>query len=286
MKRRVFIWVIIGLVSFASCSDREPDMTLVQETRYRDYLINQIQVEDVWDLTVVQDDGPSYVDLEYSAYLHDYLHILYNENGLFHAFLGAHPHLPYNTVLKATIHTRDLQSLVLDKAATALVDGDFQGDSLRVLLKGASICKGGSYTGVTDIVLDGASLMADFSSNGTYCSVSAQNGSVFKGTIAASEGLEVKLLEDGHLITYGGSANKVQAEVETNSSLNMLKTEVEQMEIDMMSRAEAFVNVHQALRCRLADSAMLYYQPYPGLVLDADCDSTSHVLPLNPQLNL
>lgn len=271
--------LLLGMVVvLAGCRDKELNMTLVQENWYQDYLINSIQADDVWNLTIVQDEQSSFVELEYSAFMQEYMRIE-NEDGAFHFYLSRHPHLPYNTVLNATIHTNCLSGLHLNKAATAVVDGAFQG-SVDVKLEEGCSCKGGSFTGTSlTLALRSDAQMVDFNANATSCDVSVQGTSTFKGTLSASEELTVELLDEGRLTTYGGSAAKVKAEVSGSSSLNMLETAVDRMEINL-GASEAFVNVNQFLGGRLADNSTLFYQPHPGLQVEMTCDTTSTLQPL------
>lgn len=272
--------LLLGVVAvMASCRDKEPDMTLVQETWYREYLINRIQADDVWDLTIVQDDETSYVVLEYSAFLQEYMRIDQSD-GAFRFYLTSHPHLPNNTVLKATIHTPHLYALNLNKAATAVIDGAFQGD-IDVTLESGCFCKGGSFTGTTgSLKLRSNAQMVDFNVNATRCDVLVEGSSTFKGTLTASEELTIAMLDDARLTNYGGSAAKVQAGLQGNCSLNLLETEVDRMEIDSRS-SEAFVNVSEVLGGSLADTSILYFQRHPGLVLNLAVDTTSFLSPLN-----
>lgn len=272
--------MLLGLVvGLASCRDKEPDMTLVQGTWYQDYLINEVQADDFWNITIVQDDGPSYVELEYSAFLEEYLRIEHNEDGFFHFYLNWYSRLPYNSVLKATIHTGKLIGLTLNNAATAVLVGDFPGPGLEVEMDGTSTCKGGSFTGDVNLILHDGSQLVDFSFDGTSCDVLLDGGSVFKGTLTVSDAMSIELLDEARMTTYEGSIREVSAVVENNGSLNMLETVVEQMHIDM-SASEAFVNVSQVLGGNLRDTSTLYYQPHPGLELNVDIDETSTINPL------
>ena len=273
--------MLLGMIAvLASCRDKEPDMTLVQGTWYQEYLINEVQADDVWNLTIVQDDGPSYVELEYSAFLEEYIRIEHTDAGFFHFYLTRHSHFPYNTVLKATIHTNKLTGLTLNKEASAVLVGDFSGPSLKVEMYGTSTCKGGSFMGGVNLVLHDGSQLVDFSFDGSSCDVLLDGGSVFKGTLTVSDAVSIELLDEARMTTYEGSIRDVSAVVKNNGSLNMLETAVDQIHIDM-SASEAFVNVTQVLGGSLRDSSTLYYQPHPGLVFNLAVDETSHISPLN-----
>lgn len=280
MNRKKVVWILISLMWFVSCKERELDMTVEKETWYQGYDIHEVQADDAWNLTIVQDDGPSYVELEYSAFLFEYIHIEY-ENDAFRFYLGSHSRLPYNTVLNATIHTDELRGLTLNDAASAVLDGDFAGASLKVELNDASTCKGGSFTGVTELLLNDACQMVDFSCDGTTCSIVLDDASVFKGTLTASESLDFKVTDASRLTTYGGSAPMASVEVGDAGSLNMLETEVQRMQVTLNDAAEAYVNVLQSIQGSLRDGSKLFYQLHPGLELDVECDESSHLSPLH-----
>lgn len=281
MRYLKWTMMLLGLVAgLASCRDREPDMTLVQGTWYQDYYIKGVHSYDAWNITVVKDDGPSFVELEYSAFLEELLRIEYKDGTIIFN-LSQHSHLPYNTVLNATVHTNVLEDLNLQKAATATLVGDFQSQihGINVWMAEGSSCKGGSFTGAAVLSIIEGSQMVDFNFDGSTCFVLVDNA-VFKGTLTASDELEISLPAEGRLTTYGGSARVVGAVVNNHSSLNILETEVEQMEIKSKA-SEAFVNVNQYIGGSLNDTSTLYYQPHPGLELNVNFDETSHLSPLN-----
>ena len=263
------------------CQEKELDMTVVKETAYQEYDIHSIRVNDAWNFTIVQDDGPSFVELEYTAFLEEYMHIQYEDDSFFF-YLGPHPKLPYNTILNATIHTNYLRALSLNKAATAVLEGDFATPSLQVELDGASVCKGGVFSGEkASLVLNDASQWVDFSFDGQCCSVSLDGASFFKGKPTVTDSLLISLDEASWMTMYGGSAPAVNVNANKASSINMTQTEVDRLQLSLSKSSEAYVNVRDSLQGTLREASSLYYHRHPGLVLSIDLDESSHLSPLD-----
>lgn len=273
---------MVGLVALlAGCREKELDMTVERVTAYQDYDIHSICANDAWNFTIVQDDGPSFVELEYSVFLQEYMRIQYVQDS-FYFYLAMHPHLPSNTVLNATIHTDYLRGLSLKNAATAVLEGDFDSPSLWVELDGASTCKGGVFAGEkASLALNGASQMVDFSYEGQVCSIRLDGASFFKGMPSVTDSLQLSLDKASWMTTYGGAAPSVNANAKKASSINLSQTEVERMQLNLSESSEAFVNVNQYIGGSLNDTSTLYYQPHPGLELNVNFDETSHLSPLN-----
>ena len=277
--------MLVGLVAvLAGCREKELDMTVTKETAYQEYDIHSIRANDAWNFTIVQDDGPSFVELEYSVFLQEYMHIQYVQDS-FYFYLGMHPHLPSNTVLNVTIHTDYLRGLSLNNAATAVLEGDFDTPSLWVTLDGASTCKGGVFTGENaSLALNGASQMVDFSYEGQVCSIRLDGASFFKGMPSVTDSLLLSLDDASWITTYGGTAPSVNANATKASSINMSQTEVERMQLNLSESSEAYVNVRESLQAILRDASTLYYHRHNGLVLDVDLDETSQMSPLSSKL--
>lgn len=267
------MWIVAGLLLFTGCPEKQLDMTLVQGTAYQEYPIHAISASDVWNLKIVQDDGPSYIELEYSAFMEEYMRIFYDQDS-FYFYLGLHPHLPNNTVLNATIHTDYLRSLILKDAAFAAVDGDFSGPSLMMELEDAATCRGGRFFGNADIKLSDASEWVECSFEGSTCKVDLNDASVFKGCLYISDNLTMTIDDASRFTDYWGEINRANVKVSDASYLNMATSWINSMQIEVTDASEATVNVVESLSGLVHDASKLYYSGDPILNIDCDVSST------------
>ena len=263
-------------MTFAGCREKELDMTLIQKTVYEDATITAITVKDAWNVTVVQDER-TYVELEYSAFLEEYLKIKLEAQELnigFYRYL----YLPANTVMNATVHTPSVEQLQFSDATRAVLEGVFPETNLTIELSDAATCKGGRFTGKADLDLSDAAKMVDFDFEGETCSVKVSDASTFKGTLSVTEQMDIVVEDASHLTTYGGHAPQAEVEVSDASSLNMLETEVGVMHITVKDASEASVYVTNTLEGTVKDASELYYKGNPAL--NVTCDDTSIIRPL------
>lgn len=275
MFKKIILF-IIGLMVFSSCREKELDMTLVQKTVYEDATITAVTVKDAWDVTVVQDER-TYVELEYSACLEEYLRVIMDAQKLEIGF-SAHLNLPYNAEMKAIVHTPSVEKLHFSDAVSAILEGVFPETNLKVELSDASTCKGGRFTGKADLDLSDAAKMVDFDFEGETCSVKLSDASTFKGTLSVTDQMDIVVKDASHLTTYGGHAPQAEVEVSDASSLNMLETEVDVMHIIVKDASEASVNVTGTLEGTVNDASKLHYKGTP--TLNVTCDETSTIRPL------
>lgn len=276
------LFLLVTLVMLAGCRDKELDMTLVQETWYRDYLINEITADDAWSLLVVQDDGPSFVELEYSAFMEDYIRIE-QQDGAFRFYLASHPRLPNNTVLHATIHTPAIHQLHCSDAVFVALEGQFPETAFTMELDDAATCRGGHFYGTAELKLDDASTCVEFYFEGTSCSVELDDASVFKGCLNVSGDLNMRVDNASRLTHYWGEVNQAEVEVSADSYLNMANVFIQRMHLTVQSGSEATVNVVEHLEGSVRETSCLYYSGDP--ILNVDCDETStlqHVEYPNP----
>lgn len=268
--------LLLGLLVFVGCREKELDMTLVQKTVYEDAAITVVTATDAWNVTVVQ-DGRTYVELEYSAFLEEYLKIVTEAQELSIGFYK-HLNLPSNTVMNATVHIASVEKLHFSDATTAVLEGEFSETNLTVELSDAATCKGGRFTGKADLDLSDAAKMVDFDFEGETCSVKLSDASTFKGNLLVTDRLEIVVSDASHLITYGGSAPYAEVEVSDASSLNLVNTEIDVMHITVKDASEASVNVTGTLEGSVKDASTLYYKGTPALNLI--CDDSSIIQPL------
>ncbi len=275
MKRNLII-LLLSLLAFTGCREKELDMTLVKKTVFEDATIAAITVKDAWNVTVVQ-DGRTYVELEYSAFLEDYLKVVMEAQELsigFYRYL----YLPSNTVMNATVHTASVEKLHFSDATKVILDGIFPETNLTVKLSDAATCKGGRFTGKADLELSDAATMVGFDFEGETCSVELSDASTFKGNLSVIDHLDIVVEDASHLTTYSGHAPHAEVEVSDASSLNMLETEVGTMNITVKDASEASVFVTTTLEGTVKDASELYYKGNPSL--NVTCDDTSVIRPL------
>ena len=256
MKKRALIWVLLGLL-LVGCTEEELDMTVVTKTMYQNETITGIDVSDAWNVTLVN-DSVSYVELEYSAFLEEYINATYNATtGVFTLGRKNTIHLPYNTVMNATIHVDQLHNLKLSDA---------------------TVCRGGHFTQMESIEIDDASELVDIIVEGSSFSIKVSDASVFKGSLTSTDTLELDLSDASEMVTYGTSANYVKATVSNASTLNMLNTETQTMDIEVSDASEASVFVTGLLQGHINDASDLYYKGNP--TINVDCTDASEIHPL------
>ena len=257
-------------------------MTVRQKTLYEGAEFNEIVAKDAWNIIVLQDAEHSYVELEYSAFLEDYLQVQLDGVALSIGFTR-HLNFPSNTVMNATIHTPTVHKLNFSDAVFAALDNLNLENDLFMELKDASSCRGGRFKGDAIIKLSDASTCAELYIEGRDCTVELEDASVFKGSLNVSRLLTLTVKDASRLTEYWGEIDQVEATVSDASDLNMATSRINRMQIEVSDASEATVNVVQSLEGVVADASKLYYSGDP--VLNVDCDETSifqHVEYPNP----
>lgn len=273
------ILFFVGVLMLPSCKDNKTlDMNVLTNTLYEDAFFDEIRMEDAWQVTIVQDSQRKGVELEYSAFLEDYLRIVREGSALDIAFTQR-LNLPSQTVKNATVYVPSLRKLVLKEEASAELQGDFHGDKLEVTQKEKSKLRGGCYHGSLMMELSDASMVVDFTTEGDSCVVLLEDASVFKGTLTATSHLDLQVKDESRFTTYGGNAPITIINMDNKAFLNMTQTVVGTMFVELSSASEANVHVVDRLQGSLRDASVLYYQGNP--ILQVDCDTTSHLYSLN-----
>lgn len=276
MKRNLVI-LLLSLLAYTGCREKPLDMTLKQKTLFQGENFTEIAADYGWDVTIVQDDNESFVELEYSAYLEEYLNI-WNESNLLNISLLKRFHIPSNTVMSATVHTSSLKKLQFSDAASVVLEGEFPETDLTVELSDAATFKGGRFTGKADVELSDAAKMVEFDFEGETCSVKVSDASTFKGTLSVTDRLDIVVEDASHLTTYSGHAPHAEVKVSDASSLNLLETEVGTMHITMKDASQASVYVTTTLEGSAKDASKLYYKGNP--TINFSCDDSSSINPL------
>ena len=260
------------MLLLAACRDKDLDMTVLQKTLYEGAAIDEIVAEDAWNVIVLQDSVNSFVELEYSAYLEDYMKIQLDGSSLFMGFTR-HLNFPSNTVMNATIHTPTVHKLSFSDAVFASLDNLNLETDLTLELEDAASCRGGHFKGDAVLKFSDASTCVELYIEGRDCTVELKDASVFKGSLNVSRLLTLTVEDASRLTEYWGEIDDVQAIVSDASYLNMATSWINRMNIEVTDASEATVNVVQSLEGVVADASKLYYSGDP--VLNVDCDGTS-----------
>lgn len=271
MRRRCCLLILIGLMVFTGCREKELDMTLMQKTLYDGATISEIIAKDAWDIKVIQDER-TYVELEYSAFLEEYLKVVMEGTALQIGFTHQ-LNCPSNTVMFATIHTPTVHKLSFSDAVFAALDNLQLDTDIALELNNASSCRGGHFNGNALIKLSGASTCAELYIEGKDCTVELEDASVCKGSLNVSGLLTMTVKEASRLTEYWGEIHTVEAIVSDASYLNMASSWINRMSIEVSDASEATVNVVASLEGVVADASKLYYSGNP--ILNVDCDETS-----------
>lgn len=274
MKKTPLFWAIIGLLLCTACHEKDLDMTVRQKTLYEGLEFNEITAEDAWCVIVLHDAEESYVELEYSAFLEDYMKVQLDGNSLFIGFTR-YLNLPNNTVMNATIHTPSVQSIHFSDAVTAALDGQFPETALTFELEDAATCRGGHFYGNAELKLSDAATCVEFYFEGTDCKVELEEASVFKGSLNVSGDLTMDINEASRLTNYWGEINRAEVKVSDASFLNMATCFINSMNIEVNAASEATVNVVETLEGSVLNVSKLYFSGNP--TLNVNCDETSIV---------
>lgn len=272
MRKKVFILGLIGLMVFTACKkEKEPDMTVMNKTLYENAVMNEITAEDAWCVQIIQ-DTVSYVELEYSAFLEEYLKVTL-EGTTLHISLNKSLNMPNNTVIYAAVHTPEVHKVHFSDAVNAAMDGVYSRTPFTLVLEDASTCRGGHFYGTADLKLSGASKCVEFYFEGTNCKAEVEDASDLKGCLNVSGDLDMTIKGGSHVINYWGDINRAHVTVIDASFLNMATNWISQMHIDVKSASEATVNVTETLEGSVQDASKLYYSGNP--TLNVECDDSS-----------
>lgn len=271
MKRNIFV-LLFSLLAFAGCRVKDLDMTEMQKTLYEGATMNEIVAEDAWEVIIVQDSERSYVELEYSAFLEDYLQVRLEGTSL-HIGFSRNLYLPSNTVMCATVHTPTVHKLSFSDAVFASLDNLNLETDLYLELKDAASCRGGHFKGDAIVKLSDASTCVELYIEGRDCTVELDDASVFKGSLNVSRLLTMSVDDASRLTEYWGEINQAEVEVSEASHLNMATSWINRMYIEVDDASEATVNVVESLEGKVHNASKLYYSGNP--TLNVDCDGSS-----------
>lgn len=263
---------------FVSCK-KEVDMTLVQKTVYENNDLSLFHVDDGWDVTFVYDSLNSYVELEYSAYLENYVSVRDINNWLNIGFTGkVYPET--GSVFKAKVHTSEREHLYIkvDNASIITMEGLFELEDMNFELHNGSVCHGFEVTSQScgiDLTYGSQLYGVDF--HGTNCSVFASKESSCNGYFNAEETFTAGVHISSRLIVFGGSISSASIEVKDAGTINMAQAEVKDMHVYLSEASEASVNVSDSISGFLLSASTLYYKGHPQI--DVNCSDDSQLIP-------
>ena len=270
--KRIGLFLFVGFVMFAGCREKDLDMTVMQETLYEGATIREITAKDAWNVVILQDER-TYVELEYSAFLEDYLKIQQEGIAFQIGFNRNLFYLPSNTVMNVTIHTPTVHKLSFSDAVFAALDNLNLETGLTLELEDAASCRGGHFKGDALIKLSDASTCAELYIEGSDCTIELKDASVFKGSLNVSRLLTMTIEDASRFTDYWGEIHRAEVEVSDASSLNMATSWINRMYIEVDDASEATVHVVESLEGTVHDASKLYYSGNP--TLNVDCDETS-----------
>ena len=279
MKTIKTILILCAALCFTTSCQKEVDMTLVQKTVFENTDFSLFNVDDGWEVTFVYDSIQSFVELEYSAYLEDYVSVDETNEWLTIGFNNKINALS-GSVYKATVHISQKEHLFLraDNAAVITFDGPFELEDMEIELLNASICNRFEVTSQScGIQLTYGSQLYGVNFHGTICSVYAHKGSSCKGYFNVEQSFTAGVGISSQLIVFGGSMPSASIEVKEAGTINMVKAEVNDMYVYLDGASEATVNVTETLSGFLLSASTLYYKGHPQI--DVDCSDDSQLIP-------
>ena len=252
-------------------------MTLTQKTVLENADIRQIEISDAWQVNVVA-DSRNFVELEYSAYLEPGLDIKMESSQLEIGFTSnVNPVI--NSVFRATVHTTQLEKLEADDASQVQCSGEFTGRTLEVELSAASNCNGLVFSGETcKINMEDASLMTGFRFVGNRCNAELEGASQFIGQLETTEFLEIELEDASRFVNKGGETAVACIKAHDASRLNMVETQVGEMQLDIKGASEATVQVTDLMEGQIQDASIVFYKGRPQL--QVNCSEDSQLCPI------
>ena len=268
-----------AIFCFASCK-KEADMTMVQKTVFENADIHRINVNNGWEVTFVYDSLKSFVELEYSAYLEDFVSVREDNEWLIIGFNSKINTLS-GSVFRATVHISQKEALYImaDNASVITMEGPFElEDTMDIDLRNASVCNGFEVTSqLCGINLTDGSQIYGVNFNGTNCTVYAHKGSSCKGYFNVEQSFTTGVGISSQLIVFGGSMPSANIEVKNAGTINMVQAEVKDMNVYLDGVSEATVNVTETLSGFLLSGSTLYYKGHPQI--DIDCSDDSQLIP-------
>lgn len=255
-------------------------MTLVQKTVLENNTLSLIHVNHGWEVDIVYDSLNSFVELEYSAYLEDFI-LVREINDWLEIGFSQKVYPLAGSVYKATVHTMEKEHLNISAENECIIalKGPFVlTEGIDLDLHNASACSEFTIDAPSCSILvseDSQLLNALFT--GTNCSVLATKNSSCKGFFNVEQSFNASAQISSQVIVFGGSMPSASIEVKEAGTINMAQVEVEEMNVYLAGASEATVNVSGRISGFLLEGSTIYYKGHPQL--DVECSEDSQLIP-------
>jgi len=280
MKGYKPILLFCAVLCFATSCKKEFDMTPVQKTVLENNTLSLIHVNHGWEIDIVYDSLNSFVELEYSAYLEDYILVREINNWLEIGF-NQEVYPLAGSVYKATVHTREKENLSIraeNESVIALKEPFMLTESIDMELIDASTCSEFSVAAPScSILVTKDSQLLNVIYTGTNCSVLVTKNSACKGIFNVEQSFNASAQISSQVIVFGGSIPSATLGAGNESTINMAQANVETMNVNLADGSEATVNVSSRISGFLTEVSTLYYKGHPQL--DVECSEDSQLIP-------
>ena len=280
MKTIKTILILCAALCLATSCKKEADMTLVQKTVLENNTLSLIHVNHGWEVDIVYDSLNSFVELEYSAYLEDFI-LVREINDWLEIGFSQKVYPLAGSVYKATVHTMEKEHLNISAENECIIalKGPFVlTEGIDLDLHNASACSEFTIDAPSCSILvseDSQLLNALFT--GTNCSVLATKNSSCKGFFNVEQSFNASAQISSQVIVFGGSMPSASIEVKEAGTINMAQVEVEEMNVYLAGASEATVNVSGRISGFLLEGSTIYYKGHPQL--DVECSEDSQLIP-------
>lgn len=280
MKTIKTILILCAALCFATSCKKEADMTLVQKTVLENNTLSLIHVNHGWEVDIVYDSLNSFVELEYSAYLGDFILVREINNCLEISF-NQKVYPLAGSVYKATVHTREKEHLNIraeNESVIALKGPFVLTEAIDMELINASTCSEFTIAALScSILVTNDSQLLNVLFTGTNCSVLATKNSSCKGFFNVEQSFNAGAKISSQLIVFGGSIPSATLGAGDESTINMAQANVETMNVNIAGGSEATVNVSGRISGFLLEGSTIYYKGHPQL--DVECSEDSQLIP-------
>lgn len=263
---------LLMLFSLNACR-KEADMSLMQSNMLENSVIQGLNVDDQWSVTVVQSDGDNHVELEYSAYLKDDIEVSMDGDVL-NVGLKSSAVYYHETILKAVVYAKSIDRITISDESRVDLKGVFVSDSIHVELSDASVLTADTILATkASLNLKDKSNVGPFCFIGTTCLADLSEASNLLANIEAAQNMEVSLKNQSKFVNFSGKTETVSLSMSDASNANFVRTEVSQMNVEMQTNSTATVWVTDVLSGSVADASTLYYKGSPTIDLEISDDS-------------
>ena len=278
MNRLKTLLILCMALCFATACNKNVDMTLVQKTLFENADIRQIEASDAWEVTVVADSS-TFVELEYSAYLKDYIFAKMENDSLKIGFSQkVHPQI--GSVFKATVHTLYVNSIEAHNASQMAFEGELgsSDDVVKIELDGASVCNGLQLSGKDVYVsVSDASQFLGFNINSANCVVKVSGASACKGIFDINFHFQAVVNDASQIVAFGGESYYGALTLNNGSLANVVQMPINELSVNLSGASEATVWANDSMVGTLKEASTLYYIGDPQIQIE--CSEDSQLIP-------